>query len=429
MDLEKSPRLLVISINAWSDKISSGNTLSNHLANWDKNKLFNIYLREEEIDNNCCEIYFRISEKDMLKSIFSRVDLGDYVFKEDKIAKSKMQKASNLRKFIVRLRPNSVLLLREVFWKIGFQRKNKLKEFLLQTSPEVIYILCPTLIYGHRILHYCQKQTNAKVVVFHGDENYSYKSYMPLSLIYQFFLRRWIKQTTKIASINFGATTELCDYYSRMFDLNFNVLYKSISLLPTKDKTFNKTIKIVYAGNLLYGRWKTLSLISKAIGEVTNDNFQFEMSIYTNTPLSKEMHQSLNNNFSKVYDAVPYEEVKKIMNNADIVLHVEAFDKKNIQTTKYSFSTKITDCIESDSCILAVGPKEVASMKFLENSGGAIISNNYPEIIDSLRLIIDDVKIINEFRFKMNEFAKTIFDKNITKKVLHKSIISLPKDI
>jgi hypothetical protein len=407
------PRLLVITVNPWSDKIASGNTISNHLGGLDKAKLSNLFLRNGEIDNDCCENYFRISEKDIVTSFFSKKDLGIEIEYEKEVkiqSVHKISRTSKIKNFLIRIRPSFILLLRELLWKVGFRRRKKLDRFLKKNAPEVIYILCPSLVYGHRVLHYSQKITNAKVVVFFGDENYSYKSYWPLSILYQFFLRYWIRKTVAISSIIYAATPELCDYYSNLFGKKFKVLYKGVSILPPIHKKYVKPLKIVYAGNLLYGRWQTLSLISKAIVEVTTEQKEFELSIYSGTPLSKEMDISLNTNNSSVLGAVSFNEVKKIMEDAAIVLHVEAFNKKNIQKTKYSFSTKITDCIQSGNCVMGIGPSELASINFLKNSEGAIIANSYADIVSQLQKVNLDHDIINDYRINMYDFSKDFFD-------------------
>ena len=115
------PRLLVITDNAWSDKIASGNTISNHLGGWDKTKLSNLFLRNEEIDNDCCETYFKISEKEIVYSFLCNKDLGVDVkyekeFKTQPI--SKITKLSRIKSFIIRIRPFTILFLRELFWRI-----------------------------------------------------------------------------------------------------------------------------------------------------------------------------------------------------------------------------------------------------------------------------------------------------------------------
>ena len=428
LNIENYPRLLVITVNAWSDKNSAGNTISNHLGGWDKSKLSNLYLRNEEIDNDCCNTYFKIDEKEILTSFFSKKGLGSEVL-YTKLIKSqptpKITKVSNIKNFLIRIRPTIILLLREIYWKVGFRKKRKLDDFLEKTAPNVIHVHCSSLIYAHRVLHYCHKFTAAKVVVFFGDENYSYKSYWPLSLFYQFILRYWIRKTIAIASINYAATPELRDYNSRIFGKEFKVLYKGISFTPVSTKTILKPLKIVYAGNLLYGRWQTLSLISKAISEVSKDQNEFELSIYTGTPLSKEMHGNLNTKNSSVFEAVSFIEVEKIMRDADIVLHVESFNKKHIKITKYSFSTKITDCIQSGNCIMGVGPSELASINFLKESKGAIIANSYICLVSQLNNISLNIEIINDYRLNMFEFSRELFDLDLIRNRFFDDILKL----
>jgi len=430
LSFENFPKLLVITVNAWSDRIASGNTISNHVGGWDKSKLSNLFLRNEEIDNDCCETYFNINEKEIVTSFFSKKDLGVEIQykKEVKIQTvHKISRTSKIKNFLIRIRPAVILLLRELLWKVGFRRRNKLANFLKKESPEVIYIMCPNLIYGHRVLHYSHKITNAKVVVFFGDENYSYKNYWPLSVLYQFILRYWIRKTITISSINYAATPELCDYYSSITGKKFKVLYKGVSFLIPSPKKHSKPLKIVYAGNLLYGRWQTLSLLSQAIEEVSKERNEFELSIYTGTPLSKEMDTSLNTKNSSVLGAVSFNKIKKIMEDADIVLHVEAFDKKNIQKTKYSFSTKITDCIQSGNCVMGIGPSEIASIKFLKNSEGAIIANSYAEIVCQLQKISLDIKIINDYRISMYDFSKDLFDLESIRESVRKDLFEIHK--
>lgn len=428
INVENFPKLLVITVNAWSDRTASGNTISNHLGGWDKSKLANLYLRNDEIDNDCCNTYFKIDEKDILTSFFSKKDLGIEILIGNEGKSRSIQKkirTLKIKNFLIRIRPTIILFLREIYWKVGFRKKSKLDYFLKKTAPEVIHIHCSGLFYAHRVLHYCHKITNAKIVVFFGDENYSYKSYWPLSLLYQFILRYWIRKTISISSINYAATQELSNYYSKISGKKFKILHKGVSVLKPTSRNFSKPIKIVYAGNLLYGRWQTLSLISNAISEVSKVNNEFELEIYTGTPLSAEMSKSLNTNNSSVLEAISFNEIKKIMDDADIVLHVEAFDKKNIQTTKYSFSTKITDCIQSGNCIMGVGPIELASIKFLKESEGAIIANSYMDIITQFQKVCLDYEIINNYRDKMFDFSKDLFDLDSVRNRFYNDIVEL----
>ena len=202
MNKKNLPKLLVITINAWSDQNSTGNTISNHFGNWDSTKLSNIYLRDEEIDNDCCDTYFKICEKDIANSFFSKRGMGsevEYLKTNKSNSIPKILKTSKMKSFLIRIRPTIILLLRELFWKIGFRNKTNLNIFLKKNTPEIIHMHCSSLIYGHRMLHYCHKETNAKVVLFFGDEIYTYKEFWPLGVIYQSILRYWIRKSIIIS--------------------------------------------------------------------------------------------------------------------------------------------------------------------------------------------------------------------------------------
>ena len=425
----KFPRLLVLSLNAWSDRNSVGNTISNHFGGWDSGKLSNLYLRNDDIDNECCSTYFRISEREILKSFFSNESLGIEIQyrkeKNKKVQSKSIIKSSNFYEFIKRLRPTSILLLREIFWFLGFRRTNKLNDFLKKNDPEVIHIHCPNLIYGHRVLHHCHKVTKAKIVVFFGDEIYTFKNFGLLNTIYQFLLRKWIRKTIKISSLNYAATPELCEYYEKIFNSEFKVLYKGASIELPHTKPHLYPLKIVYAGNLLYDRWRILALISKAIEKVSTNENSFIMSIYTATILSNKMDKALNTNNSSVIGSVPFEDVKKILSEADIVLHVETSKRKFKNLTKYSFSTKIVDCIQCGSCIMGVGPNDLASISFLSKSEAAIIANSFEDICNQLLKIINDNTIIDKLALKMYDYAKGTFNLEHIRTSIYNEIIEL----
>jgi chlorite dismutase len=88
--------------------------------------------------------------------------------------------------------------------------------------------------------------------------------------------------------------------------------------------------------------------------------------------------------------ARPYEEIKVILNEADIVLHVESFEKEQMEAVKYSFSTKIIDCLQSGSVVVGIGPSGIASIEYLRRVPGTII-------IDTERTLEERIEeVLNE---------------------------------
>ena len=109
------------------------------------------------------------------------------------------------------------------------------------------------------------------------------------------------------------------------------------------------------------------------------------------------MEKALNRGESSILmGSVPASEVPGIQERADILVHVEALDLKNRLTVRQSFSTKIVDYLKAARPILAVGPKDVASIDHLIRNDCAIVADNRQELESKLRAILDDKAMLNE---------------------------------
>lgn len=423
----KFPNLLVLSINSWNDAIASGNTISNHFGAWDKDCLSNLYLREEPIVNDCCVDYFKISETQLMSGLSSKKQ-GERIQDFKNNTESKLSKdtvSSNwLKNAIIHFRPALVLFGRDIFWFLTLRKKKGLEQYLEDFQPQIIHMHAPTLVYANWILHYCQQKTNAKVVLFFGDEFYSYKSYWPFDFLYQLWLRYWVRKNLKISSLNYAATPELAAFYSKKFQIPFQVLYKGVAIQQVPNNAINSPVKIIYAGNLWYGRWKTLELLLQGIEKINhNYGLSFTMQVYSGTPLTQKMKLALQSEFLTLHGSVDFTTLKHKFQESDIVLHAESFEKKYTKITKYSFSTKIIDCIQSGKCVMAIGPEELSSIHFLQESKAALVANTTKEIYQILEEVLHNKNILNTLAADMYHFSKDAFDiKSIREKLYHEII-------
>lgn len=426
-DFKDFPRIVVLTVNPWSDKLAFGNTISNQLGGWDSSKIANIYLRDGEIVNNCCKKYFKITEKNLIYSLIKNKAFGSEIAitgDSSSCESNVRSKGASVVNRLKQIRSAYMLFLLELLWIIGFRNTKKLDDFLDQHDPDIIYFGNSHLIYSHRILHYIQKRTKAKVVVLYGDENYSFKSFSPGKYIHQYFLRLWMRKTIFVSCLNYASTPELADYFTKICRKKFKVLYKGVVFNRPISNVVTSPFKIVYAGNLLYGRWQSLALLVRAMEE-DEIRGNYILSIYTGTPTTNEMRGKLLSSSSTIHGSISHEKVKTELEVATIVLHVESFEEKDIQFTKYSFSTKITDCIQSGSCIMAIGPAEISSINFLQNSDSALIATNYNEIVYNLKKIIANPDLINYNRNRMYEFAKGTFDLRQVRHNLYTDLLEL----
>ncbi|MDF2522782.1 MAG: hypothetical protein K0R31_423 [Clostridiales bacterium] len=427
MKNKDSKNILVITKSPWGETNAFGNTLSNFFGGWNDVNFYNIYCREELPQNDVCCSYFNITERNLLKYIFSPDKIGRQFScadinkkRESKIYKNFYQREKQIVDFFREKGGTISLIAREILWNLGGWRNKQLDSFLNENEIDIIFAAAADPIYLQKIISYSLEKTNASLVLFFADDIYSHKTYSPLRYLYQYVLRRTISSSVKKAVKLYGCSPLLCEEYEKYFDKRIEPLYKGCSFNNcVKKESVSSPIKLVYAGNLFFGRWRILKALADEIVKINEDFVKMVLEIYTTTTITQEIDAALNRTeSSRIMGTIPYDDVKKVLQRADIVLHVESFDTMQAKTTRLSFSTKIIDCMQSGSCMMAIGPSNIASIKYLSNIDGVIVVNDIKMLGSLLKDIINDRNCIIENSEKLNQYARIHHNINVNRKML-----------
>ncbi len=150
------------------------------------------------------------------------------------------------------------------------------------------------------------------------------------------------------------------------------------------------------------------------------------MEVYSNTPIDEDEKRQWFDNINAYYMGVrPYDEIKTILNEADIVLHVESFEEDRMKAVKYSFSTKIIDCLQSGSVVVGIGPSGIASIEYIRKVDGAITIDNNSDIYRELSNLIEQKDTFLSRANATREYAIQHHDVNAVRKKLHNDFISV----
>ena len=385
-DLKNNPRILICTVNAWNSIIGD-NTFPTLLKDYDKDKIANLFIREEKPDSDVCDMYFRISEDRVLKSIFKRtIKTGEIVNLTDD-----QNNTAEFEKHLKRYNNKSrfyypKLFLREIVWKVGKWKSSELDNFLDEFKPDVVLYEMSRYIHLNNIVMYILKRTKAKGVGCFWDDTFTYKQERGcLFKVLRFFQRRNLKRLASKTRDFFAITPKTKREADEFFKINTVLLTKPILTNRPFDPPIKKeNISILYTGNLGVGRLKTVILLAKAI----KDECWLRLDIYTNSYLSKKEVFELKSCNVFLHSAVPQTEVFKLQSNADVLLFAESFDDRNM-IARLSFSTKITDYYSAGRCILALGNAGLASMELFKENDSAIIVNNAKQISRAIALLSD----------------------------------------
>lgn len=419
-------KILIVSNIELSETNAAGNTFANWLTGWPDAEISSIYCREAMPSNNFCDSFFRISPTGILKNILMPWKIGEFLRKSEiKKGQSTNFETKLIRNTKTKTKYRTFLyLLQDFIISTRIWQNRKYRNYIKSFDPDIVFSFAKSEAFLYQNFKYIKKHTHAQIVLFFADDMYN--SYQRKGLRNRIYLRRFPK-IVKLSDKNYGASVLMCEEYSKLFDIQITTLYKGCAISASKSNV-NCPVRIVYAGNLYYGREKTLSAIAQALRKINLQKQIARLEIYTNAVISDEISTSLNiEGTSKIMGARPFQEIKAILNEADIVLHVESFDAKNIEYVRLSYSTKISDCLQSGSMMLVVGPDGIASVEEAKLIDGVVVVSNIHNIQNILQDILNKPEVIINNAEKTNMVAKKVYPIESVRKRLYNDFLNLIK--
>ena len=404
--------ILVFSQAAWDNVNAFGNTVSNFFENWSDSTFAHFYTRKQKPDNKVVSYYYNLSVMDVVKNIFKKNDMPRRFENSDidERFQSLSSELANERKQINLLHQFKFLqeiayCVTEMVWLRRKWMDESFEKFIDEFKPDVFFAFATSAYILEPLIMFIKKRTGAKVVLFIADDVYN--DYARKSILRKRYLTKCISKSILNADKIYGCSKELSEAYGRLFHVDIQPLYKGCILSGNVKKSNNVPLRIVYAGNMFYGRPQILEKIARIIEAINKKDIIVQLEIYTAAVISDNLRKSLERgNSSKIVGKRPYNEIKRILCEADIVLHVESFEKEQIESVRYSFSTKIIDCLQSGSGVLAVGPAGIASIEYLRNIDGVCVVDNLKALPEVLRKLVKNPHKISENAAKIFEYAK-----------------------
>lgn len=419
--------VLVISNVAWDDKNSSGNTYSNLFENWENTNFHSMYSREQLPDNSCCSTYYCVTPFDLIKNLFTPWRVGREFRSIDINQQHTLSQSEEIIKnkydgFIKR----ASYLLVDLLYFAGFWINKRTKQYIRKCNPDIIVMTGVAEAFRYKLAQYIKENYLVKLVTYIVDDTYHTEKN---SKTFLGWLRsKRYKRIFGMSDKVYGISQQMCDAYSKEFGCEVSLLHKGCELSAPKAYV-NKPIEIVYAGNLMYGRDEILGKIASVLQNINAGGIKAILRIYTGTIITDDIDSKLNlGESSKIVGAKPYDEIKKIMKRADIVLHVESFEPSQMQLVRYSFSTKITDCMQSGSVMMAIGPSGIASIDSSKHILGSIVINDLNILEYELKAIVDNPEFLVGRAKMINDYAKEHFEIGMVRRRLQKDFKELIND-
>ena len=401
-------KILIISHNPINQFDNMGKTIGNIFSGFSKEELCQLYFKKQNVNAQNCEEFFCIDDVSMCKSIINRrYKTGKKVNNETII-----EQVSNVEGNIFeygRKRNGFIYTARDFLWKFGKWNSKELKEWIVSQNITSIFLVAGDYIFPLNIAMKISKKYNIPLYVYYVDEFYrkNIGSQTMLAKVHKLCYRKKFKKTIKYAKEYFCISEAMSEFYGKTFNKNGNVLMNTTNIFKSDNyKNLNNKLILSYIGNLGYDRWKNLLDIAEVIEENQLQK-DIEFNVYSGEKNQNVINILTNQKGLNYKGSITAEEVKERISESDILLHIEDFNKINVEKVKYSVSTKIPDSLASGKLLLAYGPKEVESIDYIKRNNAGIIASSKEELIKALKEILkNDFKKDNILNNALNLVEK-----------------------
>ena len=405
-------KVLVISHNCFSKNSNIGRTLASYFCNYNPNNLAQLYFHDETPNSSVCLNYYNFTDTDALKSIFARWRKGK-VFNKGNIdldrKDSRNYSSSTARIYEYgRKRKPFVSYLRDLMWRLSSWNNRHFKKWLYNFGPDLILLTASDYSFPYVIANKIKKMTKIPMIIVCYDDfflNYQHQGEFFRNIFYRHFLK-CANKAIKTSSATFANNPKMSKDYENFFGREWPVLYMSADYIATSiSYDISKRKGICYLGNLGYNRNLQLVEIGKYLKNNKLGFLPKHIDVYSNEK-NKETIGVLNEENGIVFHgSIAKDEVQKIVNNSIAVLHVESFDDKNRNLVKYSFSTKIADCLGSGTPLIAFGPGDIASIEYLIDNDCAFIAENNDELESVFNCLLEK-NVVNKVLYNALTIAR-----------------------
>ncbi len=414
----RSPKVLVLSINAFSCNGSNGRVLSELFDGWDEDSLAQFYIYNELPNFNVCKNYFRITDKEAMKSLLTLKKYGRNVqnltTEDYNVLSEKKPKKSPL-----------TYLCRDLVWRSGFWKSKKFWSWIKEFSPDCILLQADNSSFMPKLALKISKKYDIPIIVF-NTENYYFKRHDYISRkkfsIAYFILRKLQNRAFRRLMKRSNAEIYNSEKLRKMYELEFgkpgSVIYQSTNLKTFCPKTTDEVYKFLYAGNLGLGRHNSLIEIANILQFISDD---YILDVYGSA--TEEVVEQLNAVKGIVYHGVkPYDVILKAMEKSDFLCHAESFDEWSVNDLTTAFSTKITDYLASGRCVIVYSDESLACTQYLLENNCACIITKSDELYTKLYELINCKSMQDEYIKKAVEIANNYHNSKINSKLLKQTI-------
>jgi hypothetical protein len=396
------PRVLVICFHSLNSSSATGIVFSHLFGSWPKGSLAQIYSEVLPPDSHICNHTYRISAENVgLDRAFRRLLRPKAVARLGSAPQPQFVEAvggTSAR----RRRMRSVLTA----WTdmVPFHLDGEFHTWLKDFTPEVIFTNLGS-IRQMRMATQIARLTGAPIVTYFNDDWPStHFADDILKKVPRLLLQRELRRVFPLTVAGAAASTAMATEYRQRFGLPFEpFMYCFSSPAAPPPPPAGDEVRFCYVGGLHLDRWRALAAIGTAAAQLRSSSRGVRILVYAPEADLRQYGALLSAAGIEVMGSLRAEEVQDVLVQHHVLVHVESFHEQLRRYTRLSFSTKLPQYLAAGRPILAWGPAELASCRYIAETGTGLVVGEQRE--DLVQCALTTLAADSELRRTMGERA------------------------
>lgn len=417
------------------NKNTSSRAFDAYFHNWEKQNMRQIFSNTKTPVKGHCGSLYQITDHRLLNQWLHRTDEVGVIFEDKDLPvdweNTDLEVGSSTVNLLYKIGSKDSPLkyiLRGILWREKYWNTKKLNDWLDEFQPECVFLAFSDDYFIPRIALYISEKYDIPIMSCIGDDYYfnDRKSISPFYHIYRKTYKRLIDKVFRRPGSAMYIGNKIRDKYNAEFGLNGETIYLTSNIERHPFRPINtEQPKFVYCGNIRLGRNHSLADIGYAIQKINPNYFVDVYSTEKNEEFIKVLRECPGVRF---HGAVPYTEVMRLTAESDVTIIVEGFRKKDVDTTRYSLSTKAADAIASGGNIFAYGDLDCGVIEYMQGTGCAVVCHEKQELETDLRKLIFDQNLQRQLYDRAIQVDREDHDKEKNRTLTEKMFVRLIED-
>ena len=393
------PKVLIVGTVPYNKK-STSRAFESYFHGWDRERLAQVFSNTRTPVKGHCGSLYQITDQRLVKRRFDkRIKVGKrYEYEElpDEWLDNDLELGSSVfgKLYAFGSRSSHIThLMRKFVWRERFWHTDDLDAWLDGFKPDCVFLAFSNDYFILEIALYVAEKYDIPIVSAIGDDYYfeERKTLSPLYWLYKRTYRSLVRRVFEHGGSAVYIGNKIRDKYNSAFGLRGETVYltSEADRRPFRPIDVECTV-IRYFGNIRLGRNQSLLELGKVLGRV-NSNYRLE--VYSNETDQKQYQMLVDEPSVDFMGSVPYKTVLDKTLESDVLVVVEGFDKRDVDITRYSLSTKVADALASGVMVVGYGSSECGAIEYLAETGCCCVANSAVDLQGMIERLFGDVEL------------------------------------